>query len=690
MRVYESGGRVRAVYGIPMTQGATPKQAAAAWLSEYSTAFCQPKPVLVEYSTVTSKSGKTVVTYKQVIDGLKVEGAACTVVVAPLPGPKVVYAASRLGDRPAGGLAAFTLSGAQAIAAAQAHPAGAQMNAWEVPQQVAILDEEQNGIARARSVWKCRARGPGPAWSLTFYVDAASGQVVRYGSNVFNFDITGTVQGRRTPGLAPDTWECTGNCGPPYGGTLGCENHPTTVDALAGLKVLARDPGTQAVLASAFTNSVGQFTLALGPGPNVNVEAALVGPHWQIFAGCVRLCTSFGGPATVEVFPNLPRDHVFPQPIQFNHESNPPFPQPPPPESEEFRTADVNTFWHLEDTWRYFQDRLCQTCDEHVPGLHDMVSACTNVPDVPYNAYAFPEIHRLQFARARGCVFAQYCQTCQPPCSCNLPVLMLRRGPNMGHSMIVSHEYGHYLLWWMRGLEVPAEPQHNAFHEGFADSVAHLVHDWEIEGVNYFGCPNCPPATCFNGPHSRDPVADNPQYPDCTSAGAHDHGMLLSVIWIKILREIREVLGHSPGLEATRQLHVNWSLLTNGGVTSGVCVPPPPMEFGRSAHWQTMLEVLIADDDDGDFGNGTPHRTQICAAFAAHDILCDGDSAGAPGSAVACRADCDGDGVLRSLDFECYVCLWRARDARADCTRDDTIDMEDWSCFHRHFAVGCP
>jgi len=33
-----------------------------------------------------------------------------------------------------------------------------------------------------------------------------------------------------------------------------------------------------------------------------------------------------------------------------------------------------------------------------------------------------------------------------------------------------------------------------------------------------------------------------------------------------------------------------------------------------------LLEVLLADDDDGNLNNGTPHEALIRAAFADHGI----------------------------------------------------------------------
>ena len=39
VKVYEAGGRVRTVYGTAMTAGATPREAAQAWLAEHGAVF---------------------------------------------------------------------------------------------------------------------------------------------------------------------------------------------------------------------------------------------------------------------------------------------------------------------------------------------------------------------------------------------------------------------------------------------------------------------------------------------------------------------------------------------------------------------------------------------------------------------------------------------------------------------------
>jgi hypothetical protein len=90
----------------------------------------------------------------------------------------------------------------------------------------------------------------------------------------------------------------------------------------------------------------------------------------------------------------------------------------------------------------------------------------------------------------------------------------------------------------------------------------------------------------------------------------------------RILIGFREEYGGAEGLEMTRELHVRWMLLTLG--SDEVC--PPDIhntvynDTFQPATPAIALEVLMADDDNGDLLDGTPHWEIICAAFAEHGI----------------------------------------------------------------------
>jgi hypothetical protein len=52
-------------------------------------------------------------------------------------------------------------------------------------------------------------------------------------------------------------------------------------------------------------------------------------------------------------------------------------------------------------------------------------------------------------------------------------------------------------------------------------------------------------------------------------------------------------------------------------------------------------------------------------------------------------ADCNGDSVIDSRDFVCYLNLWAARDPAAECNGDLEIDTQDFICFLTLWNQGC-
>jgi hypothetical protein len=56
----------------------------------------------------------------------------------------------------------------------------------------------------------------------------------------------------------------------------------------------------------------------------------------------------------------------------------------------------------------------------------------------------------------------------------------------------------------------------------------------------------------------------------------------------------------------------------------------------------------------------------------------------------ACKADCDGSGVLDFFDFLCFQNLFGAGDPLADCDGSGVLDFFDFLCFQNEFGAGCP
>ncbi len=185
----------------------------------------------------------------------------------------------------------------------------------------------------------------------------------------------------------------------------------------------------------------------------------------------------------------------------------------------------------------------------------------------------------------------------------------------------------------------------------------------------------------------RAPLDPPQSYPDCAPSGLYDNQMVLSGIWLDILAEMHDLYCTAPpcaaGLEAARQLHVDWSMIMNGGESYSCSAG----ETAQAAHPQTLVEVLTADDDDGNLGNGTPHGNQICTAFALHGIPCN-EFAGPGGASSIARLDCDRDRVVTVQDVVCFHRAYAAGSLRADCDGDGRVTVEDASCFHRLSMIG--
>ena len=149
---------------------------------------------------------------------------------------------------------------------------------------------------------------------------------------------------------------------------------------------------------------------------------------------------------------------------------------------------------------------------------------------------------------------------------------------------------------------------------------------------------------------------------------------------------------------SVQQLFVDWSF-----ISELPAVHPDCTGIAQPAGPSTLIEVLVADDDDGDLATGTPHCQQILDAFDLHsitlddvetDLVCGGESASPSGR--ACYADFDsstGSGVLDILDYLALQRLFLERDPTAcDCdtsTGLGTCDIFDLVCFQAAFTRGC-
>jgi hypothetical protein len=142
-------------------------------------------------------------------------------------------------------LPAAVVTPAEALAAAQAHERGLELEVWSEPELVAIYDDAPVGDGVAFPVWRLHGAGESVLDARTFYVDAVSGVVVRDHSDIAHAfsDIEGTVTGNATPGLAPDV-PFTSSPSDPW---FGCDNEPILFD-LADVRVAAYEEATRETL----------------------------------------------------------------------------------------------------------------------------------------------------------------------------------------------------------------------------------------------------------------------------------------------------------------------------------------------------------------------------------------------------------------------------------------------------------
>ncbi|MCP4592848.1 MAG: M4 family metallopeptidase [bacterium] len=237
----------------------------------------------------------------------------------------------------------------------------------------------------------------------------------------------------------------------------------------------------------------------------------------------------------------------------------------------EYTTAQINGFIRTTEVHDFYKDRQPDFDQLDFP-----LNCYVNIPD---SCNAFYSGNTINFFNSEGgCV-------------------------NTAYSGVIAHEYGHFIVSEL-GL------RQGAFGEGFGDCVSLLLYDDPVIGRDVYG-----PGTYF-----RQIVFADLPYP-CVGE-IHYCGQVLAGCWWDTKLELQAILGEAQGLHVVRQLFTDWSQITRGG------------DGSDSAHPLTLVEALIADDDDGDLYTGTPHDCAILAGFAAHDI-----------TTLAVIPDCNGNGT---------------------------------------------
>jgi hypothetical protein len=155
---------------------------------------------------------------------------------------------------------------------------------------------------------------------------------------------------------------------------------------------------------------------------------------------------------------------------------------------------------------------------------------------------------------------------------------------------VVYHEFGHSVNDHVyRQAGVGFGMVNDALHEGTADVFSALLMDEPTIGSGVMG-----PGTSWRT------LANVWRWPEDQSGDPHDTGLIIGgAFW-----DLRQSLGLSL---ATQLSH----FAKYGG-------PDDPDDGIAMSEY--FLETLVADDDDGNLANGTPHLAQINAAFDAHGI----------------------------------------------------------------------
>ncbi len=158
--------------------------------------------------------------------------------------------------------------------------------------------------------------------------------------------------------------------------------------------------------------------------------------------------------------------------------------------------------------------------------------------------------------------------------------------PNTAWGSVLHHEYGHHLV----NMAGSGQDQYG---EGMGDCIAVTIADDPRLGLGFYG--NC--TTPLRN-------ADNTmQYP-CSDEAHTCAPLLAGCIWDT--RSELLAAGYPDYLDIIQNLTVNSILLHTGSLTTP----------------QITIDFLTLDDDDANLENGTPHWSQICAGFGAHNMDC--------------------------------------------------------------------
>jgi len=383
VRVHRDQGRVSMVYGVEMTAGATPEQAASRWLDRYEGVFGNSAPTLDVARVQELKGGQfTVFAFTQRLEGLPVEHGTVKVLVRDAGNEhRVVFASGIVASPMFNEVAPFDavpeLDGAQAIFAASQLDAYAHLPIWNEPELVVYIGDGQWSAPRA--AWKFVAESEASHLAderYTFFVDADTAEVLKVREEIHFMDVDGTVTGFATPGTLPDI--------------------PSNPPVLMGIPALTVTGGG----ASALTDIFGNFTLGLTGSDPVTVGATIGDGRWYNLTDEQATLES----RSAIVTPPGPASLVFNQ------------------SQSEFTTAQVNAAVQVTLIHDYIDDRVdFPPIDINITTNLNLTSAAGINGCNAFFTTSGGEPSINFFRELNGCV-------------------------NTNYSTVTAHEYGHFIV----------------------------------------------------------------------------------------------------------------------------------------------------------------------------------------------------------------------------------------------------
>ncbi|OYT74626.1 MAG: hypothetical protein CFK49_07475 [Armatimonadetes bacterium JP3_11] len=348
--VYTEGNQVRRVWGKPFGYGSSTIDSAQAFVNRYGELFAPGASQLVLNGIQDVMRGKfTAVYFQQQMDGIPVDKGELTLLVREMEGYPLVLASNAV--RYVHPIATTPkLSSDEAVQIVK--KLRPDLHADTKPELIVYPAEEQTHLAWAFSVDKHSLEKPE---RYRVFVDAHTGALLEWRSEIYYSDITGQVRGYATPGLRPDT---TAN--------------PPALGAIPKLRVSV--VGGESI----FSALDGSFTLSSGGASSVTVRAELTGP-------AVRVADQAGS------LMSLQQTVTPPTFIDFLFNATP----------TEFNTAQLNGLLHTQLVYDFVK-----SINPNYPGIDIQIPCNVNIANT-CNAYY--SNRTINFYRSgNGCVNTCY------------------------------------------------------------------------------------------------------------------------------------------------------------------------------------------------------------------------------------------------------------------------------------------